>query len=235
MPDESDQAEYPTIGRSRPSFGRLPRPRGLTRIESPSNSATTGSPLPAPTPENSIGPPRFGSGAVGMPTAPAALATETARLFGLPAAEARLALLLARALVWSERSVFGEAGYEGVAVRDVAASASLHDSERAWAAREIERICEPGGASLAAKKLAELRSLTAHGRKNDDDAELMAAAYIARLAAYPADVIVAACDAWADRETFWPAWADLKAECDKRVRGRLQIRRAFERQEGRAA
>jgi hypothetical protein len=27
----------------------------------------------------------------------------------------------------------------------------------------------------------------------------------------------------------WPAWAELKAECDKRVRGRLQIRDALRR------
>jgi hypothetical protein len=71
-----------------------------------------------------------------------------------------------------------------------------------------------------------------HRARDGVDVELMAGAYTERLARYPADVVTAACDAWADREQFWPAWAELKAECDKRMRGRLQIRAALARAVG---
>jgi hypothetical protein len=92
---------------------------------------------------------------------------------------------------------------------------------------EIDRLCRPCNGQLAAKKLTELRALTVHRARDGIDVELMAGAYLQRLAQYPADVVVAACDGWANCEEFWPSWAELKAECDKRMRGRLQIKRAL--------
>lgn len=95
-------------------------------------------------------------------------------------------------------------------------------------AREgIERICAPCDPKLAVRKLAELRAMTIARARDDMDNELVGAAYAERLKQYPADVVVAACDGWANREEFWPSWAELKAECDKRMRGRLQIRAAL--------
>lgn len=94
--------------------------------------------------------------------------------------------------------------------------------------RAVDALLEPAPADMAAVKLAELRAVTVHRARDGIDVELMATAYTQRLARYPADVVAAACDAWADREEFWPSWAELKAECDKRMRGRLALKRALE-------
>lgn len=91
----------------------------------------------------------------------------------------------------------------------------------------IESLCLPCDRWVAAEKLAELRVLTVHRARDGNDTELMAQAYTDRLAQYPADVVIAATKAWSDREEFWPSWAELKAECDKRMRGRVQIRDAL--------
>jgi hypothetical protein len=93
----------------------------------------------------------------------------------------------------------------------------------------VEALCSPCDPREAAVKLAELRVLTVHRARDGNDMELMAQAYTNRLAEYPGDVVTAATKAWADREEFWPSWAELKAECDKRMRGRLQIREALRR------
>jgi hypothetical protein len=99
------------------------------------------------------------------------------------------------------------------------------DVERCFG--QILALCDPCDPLLAARKLAELRVLTAHRARDGVDVELMAGAYTERLAAYPADIVVAAVDGWANREEFWPTWAELKAECDKRMRGRKMIRQAL--------
>lgn len=119
--------------------------------------------------------------------------------------------------------------FEGVAVKDVAVRPGFDLAELERHAAAVERLCAPAGTDLASKKLTELRALTAHRAKDDGDMVLTAVAYTQRLAQYPADVVAAACDGWADREQWWPSWAELKAECDKRMRGRLQIRETLRR------
>jgi hypothetical protein len=91
----------------------------------------------------------------------------------------------------------------------------------------LERLCAPCGGPFAARKLAELRALTAHRARDGIDVELMAGAYTQRLANYPADIVNAACDAWSNANPFWPTWAELKDECDKRMKGRMQARDAL--------
>lgn len=149
-----------------------------------------------------------------------------ARTFGLPA-EARLQPLLERLLVWSETSQFSNAGFEGVGLRNIAVVKGAMPDDVAAALAEIERLCGSSTPAAASKKLAELRVLTAHRARDGIDVELMAGAYTERLAAYPADIVVAAVEGWANREEFWPTWAELKAECDKRMRGRKMIRQAL--------
>lgn len=136
---------------------------------------------------------------------------------------------LAALLVWGETSRFSDAGFEGTTIGDVRVidGASRDLVERLW--EPVQRLCEPCGSRVAGEKLTELRALTVTRARADIDSEFTGAAYTARLAQYPADVAIAACDAWANREEFWPSWAELKAECDKRMRGRLQIRDALQK------
>jgi hypothetical protein len=135
--------------------------------------------------------------------------------------------LLGSLLEWQEKSLFSNAGWEGVEITDMTVRSGSDLTLVGKALAAFENLCAPSRDDLAARKLLELRALTVHRAWNDDDVELMAGAYASRLAWYPPDVIVAACDAWADREEFWPAWAELKAECDKKMRRRLQIRSAL--------
>lgn len=130
-------------------------------------------------------------------------------------------------IAWGTTSVFGDHGFEGVRVADVRIRAHAEPPAIAWCLQRVEDLCEPCDPKLAAQKLAELRVLTAHRARDGVDVELMAGAYTQRLTQYPPDVVVAACDAWSNREEFWPTWAELKAECDKRMRGRTQLRDAL--------
>lgn len=116
-----------------------------------------------------------------------------------------------------------------MSIKDVAVRPGFDAAEVQRHAAAVERLCEPAGTDIATQKLTELRRLTAHRAQGDNDMVLTAVAYTQRLAQYPADVVAAACDGWADREQWWPSWAELKAECDKRMRGRLQIRETLRR------
>jgi len=139
-----------------------------------------------------------------------------------------LELLLEPLLVWGERTVTGSDGQFDGTERTGVAVVHGHGREIIQHALEqVNEICRPCPSNLAAQKLAELRVLTIHRARDSVDVELLAGAYMQRLGEYPADVVVAACDAWSDREEFWPSWAELKAECDKRMRGRRQIRNAL--------
>jgi hypothetical protein len=149
------------------------------------------------------------------------------KAFALPAGSATLAHSLSPLLAWGDKSLFGSHGYEGTTVTDVAVRRGADPAEIERRLGEVEMLCAPCGADHAAAKLTELRVLTAHRAREGEDAALMAAAYTIRLAQYPADVVSAACDAWADGDNFWPTWAELKGACERRMRGRVQIRDAL--------
>jgi hypothetical protein len=138
-----------------------------------------------------------------------------------------LAHSLVPLLVWGETSIIGSHGFEGVNITGVRVDKDADQAMVTACLRDVMDICDPCDPQLAARKLAELRVLTAHRARDGVDVELMAGAYTERLAAYPQDIVVAAVDGWANREEFWPTWAELKAECDKRMRGRKMIRQAL--------
>jgi hypothetical protein len=154
---------------------------------------------------------------------------EVARAFDLPAQAATLARSLERVLAWGETSRFSGDQFEGTMITGVAVREGADPQYVSQCLAKLEGICQPCDRREAAVKLAELRVLTVHRARDGNDMELMAQAYTDRLAEYPRDVVTAATKAWADREEFWPSWAELKAECDKRMRGRLQIRDALRR------
>lgn len=137
--------------------------------------------------------------------------------------------MLEQALDWRSTSRFSGDEFVGTMTADVTVKPSASSEVLQRASAEIERFCEPCKPGFAGQRLAELRVLTVHRARDDVDMELLAQAYTSRLAEYPADVVAAATKAWSDREQFWPSWAELKAECDKRMRGRLQAREALRR------
>lgn len=223
----SSESNFPQTGGPRSMTETMRSARALIQKQPTRDSSTTTTRDEAET-RNALslaGQSAIGFGATPMPSD----ARRVCRAFALPeVATARLPRLLAPLLVWGEASVFGDHGFEGVSVTSVAVrpSASRDDLTAAYA--DILAVCEPCQPNIAAGKLAELRSMTVTRKRDDVDMDVAAAAYTSRLAQYPTDVVVAACDAWADREEFWPSWAELKFECDKRFRGRRQIRDALE-------
>jgi hypothetical protein len=133
----------------------------------------------------------------------------TIRTPGLPAT-------IATALTLTTRSVYGPDGeFEG-AVVEAAKLTGQHDEDTIRRAITIcEDHCRPGGHEIAAQELALLERKTVGARQAEADQRLRGAAYAADLAQYPADIIRAACKRWADGNRWWPAWADLKRECDR--------------------
>ncbi len=138
-----------------------------------------------------------------------------------------LARSLAPLIVWGDVSLYGSHGYEGARITDVKVADGVSRQQAAAMLKPLEAFCMPCDAKFAARKLAEMRVLTAHRARDGSDVELLAAAYTHRLAEYPEDVVEEACNRWTDANKFWPTWADLKEELDKRMRGRKQIRDAL--------
>ena len=147
--------------------------------------------------------------------------------FGLPAQAATLAHSLAPLLVWGSKSLFSSHGYEGSAVTDVRVRAGADPQYVEQCLAQVEALCRPCGGPFAGRKLAEMRALTAHRARDGVDVDVMATAYTVRLSEYPTDVVDHACNAWTNANPFWPTWAELKDELDKRMRGRQQIRDAL--------
>jgi hypothetical protein len=129
--------------------------------------------------------------------------------------------------VWGETSQFSGDEFMGVAITGVRVRPTADLALVQEAAELTARLCQPTEHRLVVRKLAELKAMTVSRQKDDVDMELTGAAYAQRLAKYPADVVEGAIDRWVNREEFWPSWAELKAECDKLMRGRDKIREAF--------
>jgi hypothetical protein len=128
---------------------------------------------------------------------------------GLPAA-------IERSIRFTTRMVCGPDGQlEGVMVQ----SATLIGEHDECAIREalavVTAACQPGGFAHATVALTKLRAMTASRPENEAEQHLTGKAYAEEMARYPADIIDEACQRCADVSRWWPAWADLKRECDR--------------------
>lgn len=93
----------------------------------------------------------------------------------------------------------------------------------------LRKAMAPAPTRVIASEIARLRVMTKSRAESDEDLQLMAAAYVEELAAYPADVVIDACRTWARREKFWPAWHELQEMLDRRVKKRRAMLEALER------
>jgi hypothetical protein len=132
------------------------------------------------------------------------------------------------ALKFSTRAIYGSDGQFDGSVVDGAKLIGEHDEATLRIAiAAAARALQPGGIELAMFELGTLRSKTISRKTDDGDAHLTGRAYGEVLAVYPADVIRGACREWADGSKWWPAWAELKAECDRLCAKRLAEHRAL--------
>jgi len=91
-------------------------------------------------------------------------------------------------------------------------------SQAANIARLVEAALQPAPVSAMEAWIAELSVLVPRRAEDDMTEELRMAAYVSRLAAYPADV---ARDALLGRTwPFFPSWAELEAVCEEAVADR---------------
>lgn len=217
-----------TTGDLRPMTGALRKVSDSIRTKSPTPSAITGTTNPDNADARSLGAGRGGRGAVAKPDQQSR-ARRVLRALDLPEAAGSLVPSVDSALTLRPRSVIG---IDGQFERTVIDRAEIRDGadprELIGLRRAFAQLVEPAGEELATALLAELSSVTMRRAYHTEDDALTAIAFTSRLAVYPPDVAKAACEAWADREKFWPSWAELKAECDRRMCGRLAVMRALE-------
>lgn len=77
--------------------------------------------------------------------------------------------------------------------------------------------------------VAALKARTRGRNEGDSEARFNANVLISDLCAYPLDVVRDACDAWIDTPDgrWFPTWADLKALCEDRMRGRRALQKGL--------
>lgn len=203
---------------------------GLTRIRPPTLSPTGGRQPTAPTPSSATGVQPSGRGAAVTPLGrwvvqqlgPFALPEETMRSMSS-------SLLSHLETATSDR--FGPDGqFDGVGLGPfrILVGASPKDLQQDLA--RLDATCQPATKSEAAHEVAKLMVRTKSRLQGDGEARLMAETMVDDLRAYPADVVKFACEYWVDggREAkFTPSWPELKEICEKRMEGRLRLRRAI--------
>lgn len=135
---------------------------------------------------------------------------------------------IAGAFRFETTSVYGADGqFDGVMVSGATLTAACSPDVLAVAIAVLEHASRPGGIGLATKAVTRLRAKTAARAGGLADQHVTGQAYAEELAKYPADIIEAACQRWADNSRWWPAWAELKQECDRMAAKRRAEHRAL--------
>lgn len=117
--------------------------------------------------------------------------------------------------------------FDGVVVTSAVFAATCSEQALRSAIAVLEQAARPGGTMAATRALSYLRAKTATRAGGLADQHITGKAYAEALAEYPADIIDAACNRWADGSKWWPAWAELKQECDRMAAKRRAEYRAL--------
>lgn len=106
---------------------------------------------------------------------------------------------------------FGFKRYRGSAADMIGAAAELREQEAPASDREL------------AGMLATMNAALVQSRQSESETRLRLAAYVDRLREYPRDVVSVALRQWPDKNRFWPAWAELRAELERIARPRRAL------------
>ncbi len=79
------------------------------------------------------------------------------------------------------------------------------------------------------KEIGRVKVMTAAKNLNAKDLRLQIVIMAEELSVYPLDVVRAACRTWADTETFFPTWAELRTLCEEHVLFRRALARELRR------
>lgn len=220
----NDSGSQPN-GSLRPMKSILPAVSGS--IPTPS-STPTGSGGPRARDDAKPAPPEAGlqRGAAGAVETQSAEVAErrrkVARQIGLPEAAASLVPLLGRSLEIEARDVYAGRELDGFEYSaTVKGDAQAVDAAR----RALAPWLAPTPRERAIAMLGELAVLTKRREGDADLDDLALHVYAARVAQYPLDAVEDVLRNWAG--TFWPAWAELQARLDRKVRARRVFARAL--------
>ena len=83
------------------------------------------------------------------------------------------------------------------------------------ALRSLTALLSPCPEPVAETELVRISITTK--QRSPDSADLLLTEYLRKLMAYPADIVVDALRIWPDEHVFFPAWAELREECEWRI------------------
>ncbi len=145
-----------------------------------------------------------------------------ARQIGLPEAAASLVPLLGSALAITARDVYAGRELDGFEYSaTIKGDAQAVDAARRALAPWLVLISIDDALAM----LAELAAITKRREGDDMGDEVTMAAYARRVAEYPRDAVESVLGNWGG--VFWPAWAELQAHLDRKVRARRVFARAL--------
>jgi len=99
----------------------------------------------------------------------------------------------------------------------------------AEAAQDLRCMAPPASPAKLAGMLATMNAALVQSRQQSEtEARLRMAAYVGRLAEYPADVVAKVLHAWPDNNKWWPAWCELREELERVARPRRELIRDLE-------
>jgi len=113
---------------------------------------------------------------------------------------------------------------------DVAFEGPVPEADIAAALGLVREALAPAGNALAVAEITKLRLMTKARGADDADTRAWLSIFGRELAAYPADIVTAACREWTEGNVFVPAWAELRAICERLAMRRRAIADALERQ-----
>lgn len=93
--------------------------------------------------------------------------------------------------------------------------------------KAYQAASRPAGYEVALAHVTRLHMAMRHQRKHGEDSEVMIELMAEDIEEFPADVIGEACKRWRRRESWFPASAELRAECQRLAGRRHHVARAL--------
>lgn len=134
-------------------------------------------------------------------------------------------------LVTETTSVFGPDGqFSGTAIAELRVRPGMTRAEIEGDLTAIDASCRPAQRRDVAHAVGRLAVRTKRRVHDQGENALAAETMVDDLMRYPLDVVEHACEYWIEggREAkFFPSWPELREICDRRMSGRLRLRRAL--------
>ena len=132
---------------------------------------------------------------------------------------------LARRLAWKLGN-----GVEAPRELRLIGDGPLDRADLETALANLSPMLRPAPPQALAAALAELRSLTC--RPSGSEVDLVATAWVERLATWPADIAIWALREWPSRSKWWPTWHEIEGLMERRAHERLELYRRMKARGG---